>query len=162
STICWTLGGSAGACSQRLPDPSSVARVSRGSTLVGQAHRERAHAVARQVAERPPGMLVTIGKDTPVHSVRDARYKQSCHVVDVRHLRQVLSIDPVAMTARVEGQVLIGDLCRATLPFGLVPRVVPEFPDFTIAGLVCGEGIQSSSHRWGAFSHTISDVEVAL
>jgi delta24-sterol reductase len=74
----------------------------------------------------------------------------------------VLSIDASAMTAQVEGQVLIGDLCRATLPLGLVPAAVPEFPDFTIAGLVCGEGIQSSSHRYGAFSHTILDVEVAL
>jgi delta24-sterol reductase len=106
--------------------------------------------------------LVTIRKDTPGHSVRDARYKHGCHAVDVSDLRQVLSIDPLALTARVEGQVLVGDLCRATLPFGLVPRVVPEFTDFTIAGLVCGEGIQSSSHRHGAFSHTVSDVEVAL
>src|SRR4051794_39621203 len=141
---------------------TSVARASGGPGPLGQAHRERALAVARRIAERPLGTLVTIRKDTPGHSVRDARYKEGSHAVDVSDLRHVLSIDPIAMTAQVEGQVLIGDLCRATLAFGLVPRVVPEFADFTIAGLLCGEGIQSSSHRFGAFSQTISDVEVAL
>jgi delta24-sterol reductase len=40
--------------------------------------------------------------------------------------------------------------------------VVPEYPTFTVAGLVNGEGLQSSSHRYGVFSRTITALEVVL
>src|SRR5438093_4712652 len=45
---------------------------------------------------------------------------------------------------------------------GLLPAVVPEYRDFTVAGLINGEGIQSSSHRQGLFSATKVAVELVL
>jgi FAD/FMN-containing dehydrogenase len=125
-------------------------------------HRERVNALASQLRARPSGAKVTIRKTTPSHSVRDSGYKDSCHPVDVSTLTDILSIDTVNKLATVEGQVLIGDLARATLAHGFLPAVVPEFRKFTVAGLINGEGIQSSSHRYGIFTNTLESVDLLI
>jgi FAD/FMN-containing dehydrogenase len=134
------------------------------TTLIdmNRTHDERVTALATQLKARPSGAKVTIRKATPSHSIRDSAYKTSCHPVDVSNLTQILAIDPVARLATVEGQVLIGDLARATLEQGLLPAVVPEFRKFTVAGLVNGEGIQSSSHRYGIFTSTLESVDLLI
>ena len=111
------------------------------------SHADRVRQVADQLAARSSGSKITIRKATPSHSIRDPSYKAACHPVDVSGLCNILCIDAEARRAMVEGQVLIGDLSKATLTHGLVPAVAPEFRKFTIAGLINGEGIQSSSHR---------------
>jgi FAD/FMN-containing dehydrogenase len=126
------------------------------------SHADRVRQVADQLAARSRGSKITIRKATPSHSIRDASYKAACHPVDVSGLCNILRIDAEARCATVEGQVLIGDLSKATLTHGLVPAVVPEFRKFTIAGLINGEGIQSSSHRHGLFTHTVQSMEVLL
>ena len=118
-------------------------------------HRAKLEAVAAQVAARPARSPITIHKATPSHSIRDSAYKQASHPIDVRALDQIIEIDPRRQIAIVEGQVTMGQLARETLAFGLVPAVVPEFSAFTMAGLINGEGIQSSSHRYGTFTRTI-------
>ena len=125
-------------------------------------HQAKIRAVAEQLAARPPGSKVTIRKTTPSHSIRDAGYKQGCHPIDVSPLNQVLRIDTARRLATAEGQVTVGQLARATLAEGLLPGVVPEFRQFTVSGLVNGEGIQSSSHRYGTFSQTLESVELIL
>jgi delta24-sterol reductase len=119
-------------------------------------------AVAAQVRARPQGTFLTIRKDTPSHGVRATAYKRDSQAVDVSPLTHILSIDPGARTATVEDQVPLGRLCREALAQGLLPQVVPEYPTFTVAGLVNGEGLQSSSHRYGVFSRTITALEVVL
>jgi delta24-sterol reductase len=131
-------------------------------TAARDGHRERADAVARTVRARPAGKKLTVRKNTYSHSVRDAGYKRDCHPVDVSSLVHVLDIDPVGLTATVEGQVNLETLCGATMAFGLLPAVVPEFKSFTVSGLINGEGIQSSSHRYGLFSSTVSWMEIVL
>lgn len=126
------------------------------------SHLDRVRQVADQLAARSPGSKITIRKATPSHSIRDPSYKAAGHPVDVSGLCNILCIDVEARRAMVEGQVLIGDLSKATLTHGLVPAVVPEFRKFTIAGLINGEGIQSSSHRHGLFTHTVQSMEVLL
>jgi delta24-sterol reductase len=54
----------------------------------------------------------------------------------------------------------MGALAAATLAKGFVPAVVPEYRKFTVSGLISGEGIQSSSHRHGVFSHTLEAIEI--
>jgi FAD/FMN-containing dehydrogenase len=134
------------------------------TTLVDKSsgHSERLSGLATELKSRPSGSKVTIRKTTPSHSVRDSAYKTSCHPVEVSKLTEILTIDPVARLATVEGQVLIGDLAKATLAHGLLPAVVPEFRKFTVAGLVNGEGIQSSSHRYGLFTNTLESVELLI
>ncbi|NJK53239.1 MAG: FAD-binding oxidoreductase [Leptolyngbyaceae cyanobacterium SU_3_3] len=118
------------------------------------AHCDRIANICQQVINRQPGKLLTIQKNTSSHTVRAVNYKQDCHPIDVSSLNHILKIDREAKTALVEGQVLLGDLCRATLSVGLLPAVIPEYSDFTVSGLINGEGIQSSSHRyWTFFRH---------
>jgi delta24-sterol reductase len=124
-----------------------------------EPHRRRVEEVAARVRARAPGQLVTVRKSTPTHTMHDRAYKKSAHAVDVSHLSHVLDIDTQARVASAEGQVCVGALCEATLRSQLLPKVVPEFPDFTVAGLVAGEGIQTSSHIHGLFSHTLEELE---
>jgi FAD/FMN-containing dehydrogenase len=126
------------------------------------SHEERVAAVRRQLLARPAGSRVTIRKPQPGHSIRDPSYKRGLYPVDVDGLRHILSIDTEKCLATVEGQVTMGELCRATLAHGLLPRVVPEFRSFTVAGLINGEGLQSSSHRFGVFTHNLAAVELLL
>ena len=123
-------------------------------------HASRVAAVARQIATRPADSKVTIRKNTPSHSIRDQAYKRGLHVVDVSALDQILDIDTDRCVVRAEGQVTMGQLAAATLARGLLPAVVPEFRKFTVSGLINGEGIQSSSHRYGVFTHTLESVEI--
>jgi delta24-sterol reductase len=129
---------------------------------MGQSHTEKAANIAAQIAARPGGTQITIRKATPTHSIRDQRYKANCHPVDVSALTDILDIDPNARLATVEGEATIADLSKATLEHGLLPAVVPEMRKFTIAGLINGEGIQSSSHRYGVFTTTLESVELLL
>lgn len=59
----------------------------------------------------------------------------------------VCSIDKDRMVAVCEGRVTIEQLVNAAAGHGLMPAVVPEIHDFTIAGLINGLGIETSSHR---------------
>lgn len=127
-----------------------------------RGHRERVSAVVEQVRQRPTRTRITIGKNTPSHGVRQHTYKNGAHVVDVSSLDKILDVDVTGATATVEGQVQLAALCRATLEHGLLPAVVPEYRDFTVAGLINGGGIQSSSHRYGGFPATVRAVEVVL
>jgi FAD/FMN-containing dehydrogenase len=126
------------------------------------AHQQRVGDLARQVRDRPAGRRLTRAKNTPTHSVHERRYKADCTAVDVSPLNHILAIDAASNTATVEGQVQLGALCQATMAYGLLPAVVPEYRDFTVAGLINGEGIQSSSHRYGVFSHTKRVLEIVL
>lgn len=127
-----------------------------------EEHAARVGAVSAQVRARPPGKLLTVRKSSPSHTVRDRSYKERCHPIDLDGVDRILEIDTSARLARVEGQVSMGALVRRTLELGFVPEVVPEFSSFTVAGLVNGEGIQSSSHRYGLFSSTVRRLEVVL
>jgi FAD/FMN-containing dehydrogenase len=54
----------------------------------------------------------------------------------------------------------MGALAAATLEKGFLPAVVPQFRKFTVSGLINGEGIQSSCHRYGIFTQTLDSVEM--
>ncbi|MBI2572146.1 MAG: FAD-binding oxidoreductase [Candidatus Schekmanbacteria bacterium] len=126
------------------------------------SHEEKLAAVQQQVRARPAGRRLTISKRHPGHSPHDLGYKSDCHPVSVEALGEILGIDTARKVAVVEGQVTLGQLCKATFAAGMLPPVVPEFETFTISGLINGLGIESSSHRYGVFPNTIEDIEVVL
>lgn len=130
------------------------------TTFALPEHDARCETVCAQVRARPAGKKLTVRKNTHGHSVRNLSYKADCHPIDVSGLDQVLQIDVQRRLAIVEGQVTMDQLCRATLPLGLVPAVVPEFPLFTVAGLINGQGVQSSSHRYGVFTDSVREIEI--
>ncbi|KAL1297032.1 hypothetical protein AAFC00_004623 [Neodothiora populina] len=53
-------------------------------------------------------------------------------------------------------------LVEATLPYGLVPPVIMEFPGITAGGGYAGTAGESSSFKHGFFNHTIDSVEMVL
>jgi delta24-sterol reductase len=118
--------------------------------------------IRKQILARPSDQHITVAKKRPGHTPHDYRYKTGRHAVDVSKLDNVLSVDPVTRLAVAEGEVNMGELCNATLPYGLVPAVVPELETFTVAGLINGLGIETSSHKHGIFPVNVPTFEVVL
>lgn len=83
-------------------------------------------------------------------------------IVDISALSNVLSVDRSARTALVEPNVPMDRLVEATLPHGLVPPIVMEFPGITAGGGFAGTAGESSSFRHGFFDETINNVEMVL
>ena len=82
--------------------------------------------------------------------------------VDISALRHVLAVDARARTALVEPNVAMDALVEATLPHGLVPPVVMEFPGITAGGGFAGTAGESSSFRHGFFDESVAAVEMVL
>ena len=84
------------------------------------------------------------------------------NTVDTSELSRVLRIDRDAKTATVEPNVPMDTLVEATLPHGLMPQVVMEFPGITVGGGFSGSSGESSSFRFGGFEATIKSIEIVL
>jgi len=86
------------------------------------------------------------------NTTRTKRYKQNCPRLDFGSLNEVLQIDPEKMIAIVEPRVTMERLLRATLPFQLIPAILPECRGITVGGAIMGGAGESSSHQWGCFN----------
>jgi len=53
-------------------------------------------------------------------------------------------------------------LVNATLPFRLIPPVVPEFPGIIVGGAYAGTAGESSSFKHGLFDATVERIEISL
>lgn len=95
-------------------------------------------------------------------STNSTRPKGIMRTVDISALSNVLSVDVVKKTILVEPNVPMDGLVEATLPHGLVPPVVMEFPGITAGGGFAGTGAESSSFRHGFFDDTVRRVEMVL
>ena len=84
--------------------------------------------------------------------------------VDLSGLNHVLGVDHTSATPSVTAEpgVTMKSLVAATLPFGLVPKVVPEFSSITVGGAIAGGAMESGSVRHGMFHDTISSCELLL
>ncbi|HSV38365.1 MAG TPA: FAD-binding oxidoreductase, partial [Nocardioidaceae bacterium] len=123
-----------------------------------QAHER---AVARLKASYdaiPPGAPVRLAKRTS--NLFRARSQQDMPGLDVSGLRGVIEIDPRRLTADVQGMCSYEDLVDATLPFGLIPLVVPQLRSITLGGAVTGLGIESTSFRNGLPHESVLEMDV--
>lgn len=127
-----------------------------------EVHAAAVAAIQATVRARPEGKHLSVKKTTQSHVLRDTGYKREAHRVDISALDGVLAVDPEALTARVQGTLTMGALVDYLLPLGLVPAVTPEFPRFTVSGLINGEGLETSSHRHGVFTDALREVELVL
>ncbi|KAK3402327.1 hypothetical protein B0T20DRAFT_493562 [Sordaria brevicollis] len=96
------------------------------------------------------------------NSTRPPTQKGNTKFVDISSLNNVLSVDRSTKTALVEPNVPMDKLVEATLPHGLVPPVVMEFPGITAGGGFAGTAGESSSFRHGFFDDTVREVEMVL
>ncbi|KAF5550394.1 24-dehydrocholesterol reductase [Fusarium napiforme] len=90
------------------------------------------------------------------------RHGSDLNTIDISMLSQVISVDTAQRTCLVEPNVPMDRLIEATMPYGLVPPVVMEFPGITAGGGFAGTSGESSSFRHGFFNETVDFVEMIL
>ena len=127
--------------------------------LVGNRDYERAvTSLVAAYKAAPQAAGVRLAKPTSnLFRMRDAA---SGPGLDVSAFQGVLSVDTESRTADVLGMTTYEDLVDATLPHGLMPRVVPQLKTITIGGAVTGLGIESSSFRNGCPHESVLDLDV--
>ena len=136
-----------------------------GTPPVAMAEHRAAVARLRQAyAEIPPGSPVRLAKRTSnLFRFRDPQRGQdgdSRPGLDVSAFGRVLSVDPAARVAVAGGMTTYEDLCDATLPYGLMPLVVPQLKTITLGGAVSGLGIESTSLRNGMPHESVLEMEI--
>ena len=106
----------------------------------------------------PAGSPVRLAKRTT--NLFRARVASAAPGLDVSGLNGVISVDPQAQTADVQGMCTYEDLVDATLPYGLIPYVVPQLRTITLGGAVTGLGIESTSFRSGLPHESVLEMDV--
>lgn len=80
--------------------------------------------------------------------------------LDTSGLEHVIGVDVEARTADAAGMCTYERLVAATLPFGLMPLVVPQLKTITLGGAVTGLGIESTSFRNGLPHESVLELDV--
>ncbi|MGN6751169.1 MAG: FAD-binding oxidoreductase [Intrasporangium sp.] len=128
------------------------------SAEVLTAHQRRVEALRRSYRAIPAGRPVRLAKRTS--NLFRPRAAPSTPGLDVTQLSHVLAVDPIALTAEVEGMTTYEDLVDATLAVGCMPLVVPQLRTITIGGAVSGLGIEASSFRNGLPHESVLEMDV--
>lgn len=121
--------------------------------------RKKEFLVARLRASSATGPLA-LEKSTS--NLFRQRVQEQHDRLDVRQFNQVIHVDEHTRYAEVEGMTTYEDLVNATLPFQLMPAVVPQLKSITIGGALAGIGIESSSFKYGFVHETILEIEILL
>ncbi|WP_342665957.1 FAD-binding oxidoreductase [Nocardioides aequoreus] len=122
------------------------------------AHEAAVDRLRASYAAIPPGEPVRLAKRTS--NLFRPRSAVTAPGLDVSGLGGVVAVDPVARTADVQGMCTYEDLVDATLPYGLVPLVVPQLRTITLGGAVTGLGIESTSFRSGLPHESVLELDV--
>jgi len=128
------------------------------TTPAERAHDKAVAALIASYAAIPAGSQVRLAKRTS--NLFRPRTSQPQAGLDVSGLDGVLAVDPVARTADVQGMCTYERLVAATLPHGLMPKVVPQLKTITLGGAVTGLGIESSSLRNGLPHESVLELDV--
>ena len=123
-----------------------------------QQYAHRVEALRAQYAAIPPGAPVRLAKRTS--NLFRQRAATTTPGLDVKSFDGVLSVDAAARTADVQGMTTYEHLVAATLPYGLMPKVVPQLKTITLGGAVTGLGIESTSFRNGLPHESVLEAEV--
>jgi FAD/FMN-containing dehydrogenase len=125
------------------------------------AWTQHAQAVERLRASYfaiPAGQPVRLAKKTSnLFRPRTATHAPG---LDVSGLDGVIAVDARARTADVGGMTTYEHLVDATLPYGLMPLVVPQLRTITLGGAVSGLGIESTSFRSGLPHESVLEMDV--
>lgn len=125
------------------------------------SHQARVEAVAAQViATRSSGAPAVFAKKSVSHVVPDPHRQDQGPVIDLSELDHVLEVDVEGRTCTAESGVTFKALVEATLPHGLVPKVVPELEGITLGGAVSGCSVESMSYKYGGFHDSALEYEV--
>lgn len=115
-------------------------------------------AQVRQFFERNEPFRIYHGS---TNSTRPSQFQRN-KMIDTSKLTHVLKVDSEARVALVEPNVPMDSFVASTIPYGLVPPVVMEFPGITAGGGFSGTSGESSSFRYGFFDRTVKSIEIIL
>src|SRR5436309_3140022 len=73
---------------------------------------------------KPLSLLVKKGYS---NTTRSKSYKKRCAPLPCGAFNKILSVDVEKRRVRTQPRTTMEDLIKATLPYGLIPPVVPEF-----------------------------------
>src|ERR1700712_4475703 len=122
------------------------------------AHAAAVSALTASYAAIPAGRPVRLAKRTS--NLFRPRTAEVPAGLEVSGLDAVISVDPVAGTADVQGMCTYERLVQACLPYGLMPKVVPQLKTITLGGAVTGLGIESSSFRNGLPHESVLELDI--
>ncbi len=115
-------------------------------------------AVREQYAALGDGEPVRLAKKTSnLFRVRD---RSASPGLDVAAFDGVLHVDAHHRTADVLGMTTYEHLVDATLPYDLMPLVVPQLKTITLGGAVTGLGIESTSFRDGLPHESVVEMDI--
>lgn len=132
------------------------------------SHKARIARVQAALAAHDPsrdGLICTARSTFWSVTMRFSVYKtgsSSRYAVDLSDLADVISVDTNEMIVHLEPNVTMGYLTATLNNLGVCIRVVPEYDDLTVGGLVCGYGIEGSSHKYGLFYDEVTEMEIVL
>src|ERR671922_209301 len=139
----------------------AVLSKSLGPQLAAMLHDEKVRRVADQLRGHTSGRPISLRKRSPPHQVPKAGdLRRKDEKIDLSDLDAILHVDPIREICVAEPGVTFVDLVAATLPYGLVPLVVPELKTITVGGAVSGCSIESMSFRFGGFHDTCLEYEL--
>lgn len=129
-------------------------------------HEARVAEVVKQVLARPEGQRMCSGRPGwQSMSLSYRTYKSHSHTIDALCSFTnfvAIDLDGEIPSVTVEPLVNIGQLTHTLLARGHTLPIVPEMDDLTVGGLLCGTGIESSSHRHGLFHEQCLAFELCL
>ncbi|QKE84671.1 FAD-binding oxidoreductase [Arthrobacter sp. NEB 688] len=128
------------------------------STVAVTAHDAGVERLLASHRAIPAGAPVRLAKRTS--NLFRGRTPTGVPGLDTSGLGGVVSVDPDAGTADVQGMCTYEDLVDATLPHGLTPLVVPQLRTITLGGAVTGLGIESASWRNGLPHESVLEMDV--
>ena len=148
-----------------MTDPQCTKTPCLASTPEGmkfeQEHARKVERVADWLRRRTSTAPLSRQKRTVSHQVpkvHDKKYTDD--KVDLLDFDQVIEVDPSRRICIAEPGVPFCKVVEKTLPFGLVPIVVPELKTITIGGAVAGCSIESMSFQYGGFHDTCMEYEI--
>jgi FAD/FMN-containing dehydrogenase len=122
------------------------------------SHEAAVRRLVDSYRDIPDGAPIRLAK--PTSNLFRPRSRLDRPGLDVSGLRGVVSVDPEARTADVQGMCTYEDLVDATLPHGLMPLVVPQLRTITLGGAVTGLGIESTSFRDGLPHESVLEMDI--
>ncbi len=122
------------------------------------AHDRAVDALVESYRRIPADAPVRLAK--PTSNLFRAREAPAGVGLDVSGLRGVVDVDVGRRQAQVQGMCTYERLVDATLPYGLMPLVVPQLRTITLGGAVAGLGIESTSFRSGLPHESVIEMDV--
>lgn len=121
-------------------------------------HRASVEAIQRRLREFTPSSCPSSPMRS--HMMRKKNYQSLVDELQIKRLNAALEFNQQEKFIVVEPGITMEQLLCLTLPYGLMPPVVPEFKGITVGGAVNGAAIESSSHHYGQFNDICLAYEV--